>query len=641
MSKITNRMRAVAAWLLLGLVPAESVRAQSWIYDQLGRGNVMDKFRQSYRPVYVPGSSFENSTRLERLMRAGKIYLSLEEAVALAIENNLDLESARYGPRIADSDILRASAGQILRGISTNIRQGANSASSAGVLSGASALGNAGGGGGGGDSGLLSGLNVQLAGAPIPNLDPNVYFNFNSSHNTRPQTTRIVTGTNFLVSEFKRWSYGVEKSYLSGTTVNFDWSNNVLQQNSPNNDFNPTTSANVTLTIQQRLLRGFGLAVNSRAIRVAKNNRHVSDLVFLEQVIATVGNVIGLYYDLVSFNEELKVRQQALQLNEKLYDDNRKRLEIGTVAPADILQAEAEVAASRQQLLNAETTVMQQEMILKNVLTRTGVDNLMLMEARIIPTTPLPKPGPEGVQPVQDLIARALAIRPEIEQAGIQLENARLNLKGTRSALMPSFDVFAQAANNALAGQVNSVPIPNLSNVPNNLVRSANTVDRYFLGGYGTVLGQLLRRNFPDYTVGFQLNMPLRNRSAQADLIRDQLNLRQQEITVRQLNNAIRLNVINAHIALQQTRAAWETAVKARELQERTLRGEQTKYELGTSTLFNVVLIQRDLVTRLSAEASAVASYVRARTNLEAVTGEILTAHNVEIEEARQGQSRR
>jgi outer membrane protein TolC len=277
-------------------------------------------------------------------------------------------------------------------------------------------------------------------------------------------------------------------------------------------------------------------------------------------------------------------------------------------------------------------------MILKSVLCKNGVDSLAVIDARVVPTDTVQLPEREPVRPVQDLVAEAFADRPEVEQSRLGIENSRINIKGTRSALLPTLSVYGVLQNHGLAGQLNTIPYPPGYLPPGSgFVSGSGNPNTFFLGGYGTVLSQLFDRNFPDYGVGFSLNMPLRNRSAQADLIRDQLNLRQQQISDRELQNNIKLNVVNTRIAVQQARAAYDTAVKARMLQQQTLNGANRKYELGTSSFLDVVLVQRDLVTRQSAEVTALNTYIKARNNLETVTGEILKDHDISIDEALAG----
>ncbi len=631
-------MRKRTAFYLLLALASDAFAQVAEIKPYTGTG-FWSHFKRSYLPRYSPPVDYANSNRLDSLMRAGRIYLSLEDAIALALENSLDIELARYNPKLADSDVLRANAGSLLRGLNSNISQGFSSASS-GVLGGANALGSVGSSSNtGSQAGVLSGVSVQLAGSSIPNLDPVFNLFVQRGHNTSPQPSSFVTGTNFLVSQYTVSGYSFSQGFLTGTNVSFTMQNQTLRQNSPNNDFNPSTTANAQIQITQNLLQGFGLAVNKRAIRIARNNRHVADLVFKQQVMVTVANITNLYYDLVTLNENLKVQQQALELNQKLYEDNKRRAALGAIAPIDIVQAEAEMTAAQQQVTDAETLVLQQEMILKNALTRSGVDSLSVVDARIVPTTPIRVPEKDAVQPVQDLVAEALADRPDVEQSRVNLENSKISMQGTRSAALPVLQAFATLQNNALAGDVNSVPFVSATGETSGgqLVRTPGSVNQFFLGGYGTVLSQLFARNFPNYSAGFQLSIPIRNRAAQADLIRDQLNLRQQQIQDRQLQNNVRMNVLNARIAMQQARAAYDTSVKARMLQEQTLNGARRRYQLGTSSFLDVVIVQRDLVTRQQAEVTAMNSYIRAKTNLELVTGEILRDHDVSIEEAYAG----
>ncbi len=634
------------SWSLLFLILTIPAFAQTPEITGGGSGGFFSGLTKNYRSHRPPETSFQDSPRLDKLVRAGRIYLSLRDAIALALENNLDIEYARVNPRLSEANLLRASAGQLLRNVNNSITTGPSSAS-LGVLAGANSLGSgAAGTGTGSQGGVLSGLNVQLAGSAIPNLDPVAFGFWQASHTTSPQSSTFITGTNFLVTQFKSAQFGVQKGFLTGTNVTLGMNNTLgLHQNSPQNDFNPTTSAALTLQITQNLLQGFGLSVNNRAIRVARNQRKISDLTFEQQVIATVTNVVNLYWDLVTFNDDLRVKQKALELNTTLYRDNKRRAELGAIAEIDIVQAEAEMKSAQQDVTTEETQVLQQEMILKNALTRSGLENLGTAMARIVPTDTIQVPASEPVIPIQDLVGEALVNRPEIEQNRINLENARISMLGTKNALLPTLQAFANLANNAQAGAVNEIPVPLTSNgipvtvngVPQFITRSATTVNPFFLGGYGTVLSQLFGRNFPNYTAGIQLSIPIRNRAAQADLLTDQLNYRQSEIQDRQLRNSIKLNVVNNWVALSQARSAYDTSVQARVLQDQTLNGTRRKYELGSSTFLDVLIVQRDAVARELAEAQALNQYVHARTNLEQVTGRILKNYNVDIDDAVSG----
>jgi len=602
------------------LLPAQSPKA--------GFSTWWSGFKEPYSWKDVPAISLANSTRLDRLMRAGKIYLSLQDAIALSLENNLDIELQRYGPRISDAELLRANAGGAARvgaggGVSTATTAGGGS----GILGGG---GNLLGGGGAAQTGQ---------GGSVQNLDPVFSSNMNWAHQTQPLTSPFVTGTSSLINTRTLANYTISKAFLAGTSVSMGFNNNFLAQNSGRNDFNPSKSVAANLQIQQRLMEGFGLAVNTRNIKIARNNLKVSELVFQQQVITTVSNVITLYWDLVSANEDVQVKRQALALNQKLYEDNKKQVEIGTLAPIEIIRAEAEVARSQQDLTISETNVLQQETVIKNALSRTGVSDPVFSQARIVPTDKIRMPETEAIEPIQDLVGRAVANRPELEQSRINIESAKTGLKGTRNAMLPSVDVFGSFQNNGLSGLLNNLPIPPVPGAPPGLVQNRNpaNVDGYFLGGYGTALGQVFRRNFPDYSVGVSLNIPLRNRAAQADMVRDQLSLRQSEVRLQQSLNAVRVEVQNALISLQQARARYQTAVKNRVLQEQTLDAEQKKYALGASTIFFVIQAQRDLTAAQASEVAALSTYARARNELERSTGQTLAANAIQIDEAMKG----
>jgi outer membrane protein TolC len=411
-----------------------------------------------------------------------------------------------------------------------------------------------------------------------------------------------------------------------------------LFQNSPVNDINPSINGAANLQIVQPLLQGFGWANNSRYIHIAKNNIELSDLSFKAQVIATVKNVADLYWDLVSFHSDLKVKLQAVELAQKLYDDNKKRVTLGVIAPIDIVQAEAQVETAKLDYATSEAQVLQQEMILKAALTRGGVDNLAVVDARIVPTEPIHMRDTETIEPLQDMVSEALAHRPELKETLINLENSRLTMQGVKNAMMPSLNAYVNLTNHGLSGQINTVPVP-----PNasQFVSVNHNPSSLFVGGYGTFFAQLLSRNFPDYSIGFNLNVPLSNNSARADMIKAQLDLRQAQIQARQQENSIKLAVVNARIALEQSRRAYETAVKARKLQEQTFAGTRRKYELGTASFLDVVVVQRDVVTSQSSEVNALRSYVSSRTNLDLVLGRVLDTYNVDIREAAAGKVRR
>jgi outer membrane protein len=578
-----------------------------------------------FRPRYIAPVDFANSNRLESLLRAGKLYLSLQDSIALALENNLDIAVQRYGTQLADANILRAKAGGFLRGVNTSVAPGPTSATQTGAQTGinvsaAQQVSN---------TQTTGNVLVSQTGSPLPLLDPTIQGLMRFQHQTTPQTSGFLTGTNSYIQSLNFGQFTYNQAWLSGTSLAIGYSGTAVNANNRSADFNPSVQGSLTLQLTQHLLQGFGWAVNSRQIHIARNQREISDLVFKQQVITTVTAVVNLYWDLVAFNEDVRVKEQALAASQRLYNNNKKQVEVGTLAPIEIVRAEAEVASREQDLTVSQTQLLQQETILKNALSRNGVASPSVAEARIVPTDHMEVPSVEPIQPLQDMTANALRARPELSQNRIQIEDSRIGIKGDRSALLPTLDLVALANNNGLAGTPNALP-----NVIPGVPHSNNP---FFIGGAGTLLSQVLSRNFPDYGIGFNLNIPLRNRAAQADMIADELTLRQQQIALQQLENQIRVEVQNAVIGVQQARARYMSAQKARILQEQTVDAEHKKFDVGASTIYNVILTERDLLTAQSNEVAALAAYSKARVELDRATGETLDRNHVSLDEAFRG----
>ncbi len=375
------------------------------------------------------------------------------------------------------------------------------------------------------------------------------------------------------MQQYKNLTYGVQQGFWTGTTVSLGLSSVFgYNQNATTALFNPISTGSLSLSITQNLLNGFGLAVNKRAYHKAKNNLRSNDLSFENQVIATVANVVNLYYDLVTFNDELKVSQETLRLDTQLYEDTKKRAELGALAPIDIIQSEADMKAAQQDVVQRESQLLQQEMILKSVLTRNGLDDTTIALARVVPTDHVDVPAQEPVIPIQDLVTEAIAHRPEIEQNQIALENARLDLLGTKNNLLPSLQFSAQMSNAGQGGTLNpNVQVP-VYGAGNNIVGyrplGPQDVSSIIIGGYGTALGQIFSRNFPNYNFQLQLTVPIKNRANQADQITNELQYRQQQIQDKQLHNNIKLAVMNDWTSQRNSRAAYDTAVAARKLSD-------------------------------------------------------------------------
>jgi len=568
------------------------------------------RITRPYRASEAPPISLNDSNRLGSLVRAGRLYLSLEDAIALALENNLDIEYMRYGSRIADASFAATKAGSAAPSVSTQVQQGASSAST-------QALGGFTESGGSAPSSGSGGSGAQL--------DPVMSFGYGWAHRTSPQTNTVTTGGRTAIAyESSSFNYGIRKSFTTGTGVGFSWNSNDVLSNNPGNNFNPSTNANIGLTISQSLLRGFGASYR-RNIRIARNRLDVTDLVFRRQVIETVTTVVRLYWDLVSYAEEVRVNREALSLAERLLRDNEVRVKAGALAPIDVVNARAQVASRQQQVTLSEGNLSRQEKILKNQLSRTGLDNPLLALVRVVPTDRLEIPAGEAIRPVQDLVAIALENRPDMLQTDIELENTQISLQASAESLRPSLGVYAALQNNALAGESNP------------LSGGGSAVDPFFVGGYGNVLGQLLRRNFPNYEFGFSLSIPLRNRVARESYNIASLRQRQQELDRRRQVNSVRVEVENTLVALEQARILYEAAVEERSLREQVLAAEETRYTLGVSQAFFVIQYQTDLARAQSAEVLALSEYVKAKVNLDSVTGQTLEAFGIAIDEAREG----
>jgi len=581
-----------------------------------------------YRARRVPPIKLANSSRLESLLRAGRLYLSMQDAIALALENNLDIDIQRYGPLIADANILRARGGGFAQGASTSVTAGPTSAQPGGVAqSGVS--GNPSTQASAASATAVGNTVISVSGPPIPTFEPSIASTANWGHQTIPESSPFLTGTTSLIQRQDNWSVTWQQGFTTGTQVSLGLNNTSTIGNNANSSFNPVTTSSLGLTVTQHLLAGFSLAVNQRQIQIARNNRELSDLTFKLQVITTVAALMDLYWDLVAFNENVRVQQQAVATSSKLFEDNKKQVEVGMMAPIEVVRAEAQLATDQQNLTLAETQLEQQETILKNALSRNGVASPSVADARIVPTDRIRVPDIEPITPIQDLIAMALSARPELAQNRIQVTNQEITLHGSKNGLLPSLDLVASLSNNALAGQANSLP----STFP----FSFGAPPPVFIGGYGTVLSQLFSRNYPNYAAGFTLNIPLRNRIAQAQVINDELALRQLQLGLQRLENQVRVDVRNAVIGVRNARAQHAAAVKARILQEQSLDAEQKKYAAGASVIYQVILTQRDLDTARQNELSAEAAYAKSQVELDRVTGQTLNHNNISLDEAFKG----
>jgi outer membrane protein len=572
-----------------------------------------------YRQRTVPAISLDNSPRLETLVRAGNLYLTAPDVVALAIENNLDVEVQRYGPLLAQEVLRRAQSGGALRSVGLGVAAGPQSVSLQGVsvnTNGASAST----AGNGVSSG--GGIVTQL-GPSLLSLDPTFLAFTNFAHTTSPQSNTFLTGTTALVLGTATYEAQYAQNWVFGLTAQLTYVSTRNSVNSKLYSLNPFTSGDLDLQITQNLLQGFGASVNGRNIRVQRNNLKVMDLQFKNQLITTVSAILNLYWDLVSFRQDVQARQREVDAAQQLLQDNRRQVELGALAEIEVKRAEAQVYSSQQDLVVSQTNLLQQETILKNALVRDGVQRANLTNVRVIPLDQIVIPESDNLRPLDELTQRAVEKRVEVATNRTNIESNQMNLVGIKNSLKPSLQAFAELTNNALAGVTTSP--------------AAAIAEAAFAGGYGNFLSQIFQRNYPNYSAGLSLNITLRNRAAQSDYVTSQLELRQNELNLRKSINQVRVDVENAVIGLQQARARYNAAEKARELQQQTLDADQEKYRLGASTSYQVVQDQRDLASAVSTEVQALANYTHARISYDQAMGTTLETNNVSIDEAMAG----
>jgi outer membrane protein TolC len=592
--------------------------------------------KQPYVEHPIAPVDLSNSPRIRQLLRSGNIYLSLSDAIALAIENNLDIQLERYTLPAADTELLRAKGGGLLRGLTYDVFEvpvGVGGPSSPLVTSAATP--------GVGAAGSvptnpseLGALSEQLDnlsllqtvplsnGPAIPQFDPALTGQLNWTHQTTPDTAPGAYGTNALTGNTTNANAAYTQGFGPGTELSAGFDNARYTTNSLQTAFSPYTASSLGFTVTQPLLRGFGLAVNRRYIRISKNEQRIAGLLVQQQLIATVYGVVRLYTDLVALYEDVKVKEETLASAQKLYTDTKAEVDEGTQAPVELTRANAQVFSIRQDLIDSRGLLEEQEAIVKNVITRRTDNDADVLNARIIPTDSIEVPGTDEIRPLQELVALAFNNRPDLRQAGLQVENTQISLQGSRNGLRPEVDLVGTAQNSALAAQ------------PNPLIPA---IDSPLVGGYGNALEQLATRKYPTYGIGLNITLPLRNRIAQADVTRDEILLRQSQVLQEQLHKQAQLEVEDALIAMRRARASYEAAVETEKLQQESLDAEQAKFDVGASTSFFIIQYQSFLAQAKSTVVVAQSAYLKARAALERATGTILDDNHVSLEGAIRG----
>ncbi|WP_031497864.1 TolC family protein [Bryobacter aggregatus] len=551
-----------------------------------------------------------------------KLYLSLSDAIEMALKNNLDIDLQRENLRIAKTDTLRARAGATLRGVSLAVREGPNGLGSpipgqAGRAGGSDvpALDRLTGPGTLTDLSILGSVPLATGVAPV-NRDIDWNSSIGVDHRSVPQASPFFAGADATNSNSANFSTNIAQGFSTGARLAASFDLGRLSNNNPWQSYNPYLSSTLALSLTQPLLRGFGRTVNNRYIRIAKNNEAVADHVFEQQVIVTISAVVRLYWDLESLRQDIQVREEALKSSQRLLEDTQASLEVGKSASIDVTRARAELSRRERDLNVARSLVRQQELVLLDYLTH---DKQRATE--VITTDHAKVETPD----LKDYSDTAIEERPDLRQARLQIENAGISLKGSKNALLPSVDLVARVANNGLGGDLNG---NGGELTPNGTPRMVNPI---FLDGLGSALGQVFRRNYPDYGVAVNVSVPIRNRAAKADVERDQFTVRQSEIRLRQLEKQVRLEIANAQIALEQARASYESAQAEEQFEKQAVDAEFEKLEAGATTQASVIQLQRDLAQARSASVTALNGYMKAKLSFDRATGQVLRNHNVNI----------
>jgi outer membrane protein TolC len=580
----------------------------------------------AYAPDSVPEPVLSNSKRLDQVVRDGKLYLSLKDAIDLALEDNLDLAIARYNLPIANTDILRTQAGGSFRGVNTGVVQGTPGGGVGGFGAGAPGAGAGGttsgaGGAGAGASGLVQ--STLGTGTAVSSYDPFIGISGGNEHQTSPVANFQIYGVPSLQLNTTQANAFYTQAFATGTSINFTFTNSRQTTNSPYFNLSPSLSSAFRFQIQQELLAGFGFGPNLRYLRIARNNKKISDIAFKDQVIATVTQIENIYWDLVSAYQQTQVNEQSFAFAQQTLDNARKQLKLESVPEMDVMRAEAEVSKRDQELTVARTSLQLQETLMKNAITK-SLDDPVLESMPVIPTDQLQATAIQTAQPIQELIGEAQNKRPELAESGIDLVNRQISRRAARNALLPSLSLVGFYGGAGLAGPLN--PIYNLG-------ENTSTVPTDFAGA----LHNAFNNTSPDYYVGVNLNIPIRNRVAKADQYRSELEYRQAELRMEQLKKQVRIEVRNAQYALDQTGARVQAARKARDLAQRTFDIMKKEQDLGAGSNYQTLSAQRDLSLAELDLVSALTIYEKAKVELDRATGATLEHNGILIQEAISG----
>jgi outer membrane protein TolC len=595
----------------------------------------------------VAAPNLANTSRIDSLMHEGKLYLSLNDAIALALENNLDVAIARYNLNIADTDVLRAKAGANILGVNAGVVQNTPGGgiggigASAGASTGGTSLGA--GGIGAGTNGLVS--STLGLGPAITSFDPVITGTLQEDH-AESVSSSLFNGVPILAQNTGTVNFAYNQGFTWGTNLLVGFNNSRATSNVPFNTYSPLINSSLRVQLTQHLLQGFGFPANTRFIHIARNNRELTDVAFRLQIIDSVDQIENIYWDLVYAYENARVQNESLAFAQKTLSDTKKQVEIGSLAPIETVRAQSTVAQDQQLVTTAQTNLQLEQLLMKNALTRTLKDPT-LATAEVIPTSTMEIPAEEQVAPTEDLINEALRHRAELVETRIDLNSRDYSNKAVRSSLLPTLDLFAYYTGSGLGGSQN----------PANLCANQSP-DQLLLGfcagqnpNTGTTAippvtpvsisgtwNQLVNSTAPDKGVGLQLNIPIRNRAAQALQIRSELEYRQAQMRQQQIENQVGIEVRNAQYTVQQNRASVDSAKAALDLARQSLDAEQKKYQFGTSTTTLVLQYQSQLATGESTLVNATVAYEKSRIELDRATGTLLDHNGISVDDAARGQ---
>lgn len=574
-----------------------------------------------YMPSTVPPINLTNSPRLQNLERDGKLYISLRDVIALALENNLDIAYFRYNFPAALADVQRTEAGGQANGVQTSIVQGTQGGfGSTGV-----------GGGGSSSSGVTAaGANGLVtstlgAGAAISPFDPQLFVQGFVDHSTSTEINTVQSGVPILKQNTIEFESGYSQAYPTGTNFTVDSFGYRQTTNSIYNVLSPQLTTGFELIVNQPLLQGFGLATNERYIHIAKKNLQLTDLAFRAQVIATISQVENIYWDLVNAYQDSQIKERSLAYANETLSDDQKQLQLQNIPALQVMKDQSAVATAEGDLTVSNATLKLNELLIKNALTKT-IDDPALAEMPVVPLDLQGSPDPNAAQPIDQLIAEAEKNRPDVSEDQIAMQIAQNNLRTIKNELLPQLSLYGHFYGNGFGGQLNPV-------CDSQATECSTTLPKGFSGAFQNTFNY----SSPEYTVGFALNITLRNRIAKADQFRAMLDYRQKELTFEQSKKTILLDVRNSQYSLQQAQARVTAAQKARDLAQKTFDISKQEQKLGALSSYDTLAAEQALALSESALVVAQNAYEKAKVSIDQSTGTTMDRMNVNIDDAKSG----